>query len=109
MGCEVLLRDLGGQRRWHIYPHLRRGRFSEQYFFPGYSHIFDGTGASDLLEIDGATSSMHVFTGGTAPSLQLALEEVEVIGNSGCGWVFFNVPSSSDTNIAPALRPQCRV
>ena len=70
--------------------------------FPSYSHILDGTSFSDLLEIDGATSSMHVFKGGPAPALQLALAEAQVTGNSGCGWVFLNVPSSSDTSVALA-------
>lgn len=73
--------------------------FQKVFGFPAYAHIFDGSNFSDLLEIDGATSSMHVFKGGPAPSLQLALEESQVIGNSGCGWVFLNVPSSSDTTI----------
>lgn len=43
---------------------------------------------------------MHVFKGGPAPAFQLALEESQVSGTSGCGWVFLNVPSASDTNIA---------
>jgi len=67
--------------------------------FPGYAHIFDGTTVSDLLEITGGTSALHVFKGAPAPSFQLALEEPQVTGTSGCGWVFLNVPSASDTNI----------
>ena len=67
--------------------------------FPAYAHILDGSSFSGLLEIDGSTSSMHVFKGGPAPALQLALEEAEVTGNTGCGWVFLNLMSSSDTNI----------
>jgi len=74
--------------------------FQKQYFFPGYSHIFDGSTVSDLLEINGATSSMHVFKGGPAPALQLTLAQAEVIGSSGCGWVFLNVLSASDTSVA---------
>jgi FG-GAP-like repeat len=68
--------------------------------FPSHAHILDGTTYSDLLEVDGATSSMHVFKGGQAPALQLALEEAQVTGNSGCGWIFLNLPSSSDTSVA---------
>ncbi|HLX85169.1 MAG TPA: FG-GAP-like repeat-containing protein [Terriglobales bacterium] len=68
--------------------------------FPTYTHILDGTGTSDLVEIDGATSSMHVFKGGVAPALQLTLAQAEVIGSTGCGWVLLNVPSASDTSIA---------
>jgi FG-GAP-like repeat len=67
--------------------------------FPAYAHVLDGSRFSDLLEIDGSTSSMHVFKGGPAPALQLALEETKVTGNTGCGWVFLNLLSSSDTNI----------
>jgi hypothetical protein len=74
--------------------------FQKDYSFPGYTHILDGTTFSDLLEIDGATSSMHVFKGTAAPALQLALEEAQVTGTSGCGWVFLNVPSSSDSSIS---------
>jgi FG-GAP-like repeat len=74
--------------------------FQKPYFFPGYSSILDGTTFSDLIEIDGATSSMHVFKGGPAPALQLALEQAQVSGTSGCGWVFLNLPSGSDTSVA---------
>jgi hypothetical protein len=68
--------------------------------FPAYAHALDGSSFSDLLEIDGSTSSMHVFKGGPAPALQLALEETEVTANPGCGWVFLNLTSNTDTNIA---------
>ena len=73
--------------------------FQKADFFPGYTHNLDGTKFSDLLELDGATASMHVFKGTPAPAFQLALEEAQVSGTSGCGWVFLNVPSASDTNI----------
>jgi hypothetical protein len=74
--------------------------FQKDYSFPGYTHILDGTTFSDLLEIDGGASSMHVFKGTAAPALQLALEEAQVTGTSGCGWVFLNVPSGSDSSIS---------
>ncbi|MGO9086014.1 MAG: FG-GAP-like repeat-containing protein [Terriglobales bacterium] len=74
--------------------------FQKVYGFPAYAHILDGTKITDLVEIDGATSSMHVFKGGPAPALQLALQEAQVSGTSGCGWVFLNLPSSSSTSIA---------
>jgi hypothetical protein len=73
--------------------------FQKEFGFPAYSHTLDGSSFSDLLEIDGATSSMHVFKGGAAPGLQLTLEESQLTGNSGCGWVFLNLPSSSDTSV----------
>jgi hypothetical protein len=73
--------------------------FQKLYGVPGYAHILDGTTVSDLLEVDGATSSMHVFKGSAAPPFQLVLEQEEVVGTSGCGVVFLNVPSGSDTNI----------
>jgi hypothetical protein len=74
--------------------------FQKLYGFPSYTHILDGSNVSDLLEIDGATSSMHVFKGAPAPALQLTLAQSEVIGSTGCGWVFLNVPSASDTAVA---------
>ena len=74
--------------------------FQKDYFFPGYADILDGTTFSDLLEIDGGTSSMHVFKGTPAPALQLELEEAQITGTSGCGWVFVNVPSTSDSSMA---------
>ena len=67
--------------------------------FPGYTHNLDGTNIADLIEISGGTSAMHVYKGAAAPSFQLALEEAQVTGTSGCGWVFLNVQSGSDTNI----------
>jgi hypothetical protein len=73
--------------------------FQKVFGFPAYSHILDGSNFSDLLEIDGSTSSMHVFKGGAAPALQLTLEETEVTGNTGCGWVFLNLVSNSGMNI----------
>ncbi len=74
--------------------------FQKVYGFPAYAHILDGTSFSDLVEVDEATTSMHVSKGGPAPALQLALEESQVTGNSGCGWVFLNLPSASDTGVA---------
>jgi hypothetical protein len=74
--------------------------FQKVYGYPAYAHVLDGSNFSDLLEIDGGTSSMHVFKGGPAPALQLILEENQVSGNLGCGSVFLNVANSSDTAIA---------
>jgi hypothetical protein len=74
--------------------------FQKIFGFPAYAHILDGTSFSALLEIDGATSSMHVFKGGPAPALQLALEQSQVTGNTGCGWVFLNLLSGSDSNVS---------
>ena len=73
--------------------------FNKDFSFPGYAHDLDGDGFTDLLELDGGTSSMHVFKGGPAPALQLVLEQDQVIGSSGCGWVFLNVPSTADSNV----------
>ena len=76
--------------------------FQKDYYVPRYAHIFDGTTFSDLLEVDDATSSMSVFKSGPAPAVQLQLEQAQVSGNSNCGWVFLNVPSSSSTTVALA-------
>lgn len=63
--------------------------------FPLYAHDLDGDGIADMVEVDSGNSQLHVFKGGRAPALQIALEESVVTGNSGCGWVFPNVASSS--------------
>ena len=76
--------------------------FIKQYYFPEYSHDLNGDGFADLLEIDSASSSMHVFNGGPAPALQIALEKTRIIGNSGCGWIFPNVPSPADVGVTLA-------
>lgn len=76
--------------------------FQKPYTFPAYAHVLDGSTFSDLIEIDGGTTSMHVFKGGPAPALQLALEESQVTGTSGCGWVFLNLPSASATTVTLA-------
>jgi hypothetical protein len=34
-----------------------------------------------------------------APAFQMVLEEDVIVSNSGCGWVFLNLPSTSDTSI----------
>jgi FG-GAP-like repeat len=78
--------------------------FQKPFTFPAYAHILDGSTFSDLIEIDGSTTSMHVFKGGPAPALQLALEESQVTGTSGCGWVFLNLPSASATTVTLASR-----
>lgn len=74
--------------------------FNKDYSYPYYAHDLDGDGISDLVELDGGTSSLHVFRGGPAPSFQLELQPAQITGNSGCGWVFLNVPSASDSVVA---------
>ncbi len=73
--------------------------FNKNYFFPGYAHDLDGDGRTDLLELDGATSSMHLFKGGAAPAIQIALAAEQVTSSSGCGWVFPNLPTASDRGV----------
>lgn len=68
-------------------------------FPPDNALILDGSKVSDLVEIDASTSAMHVYKGGPAPALQLALEESQLTGSSGCGWIFLNVASASDTAV----------
>jgi hypothetical protein len=74
--------------------------FNADYSVPEYADHLDATPFSDLLEVDGATSSMHVYKGGPAPAFQLALEESQISGTSGCGWIFLNVPSGASTAIS---------
>jgi hypothetical protein len=70
--------------------------FYKDYGYPKYSHNLDGNGSSDLVELDQATSSMHVFKSTPAPALQLQLNDEQVQGNAGCGWIFPNLPANSD-------------
>jgi hypothetical protein len=74
--------------------------FNKELSYPYYAHDLNADGISDLLELDGATSSLHVFLGGAAPALQIELQQPQVSGTSGCGWVFLNVPSASDSLIS---------
>lgn len=68
--------------------------------YPLSAHDLDGDGIADMVEVDNATSELRVYKGGRAPALQLTLEEAVVTGNSGCGWVFPDVASSSDQTVA---------
>ncbi len=63
--------------------------------YPVYVRDLDGDGIADMLELDNGTSSLRVYKGGHAPALQMELEQPVVTGNSGCGWVFPDVASSS--------------
>jgi hypothetical protein len=74
--------------------------FNKEFSYPYYAHDLNRDGLSDLLELDGATSSLHVFLSGAAPALQIALQQPQVSGTSGCGWVFLNVPGASDSVIS---------
>ncbi|MGH9522672.1 MAG: FG-GAP-like repeat-containing protein [Terriglobales bacterium] len=68
--------------------------------YPAYAHFLDGSNVADLVEIDDVANALRVFKGAPAPALQMSLEEDQVNGTNGCGWVFLNVPSGSDTNVA---------
>jgi|HubBroStandDraft_1064217.scaffolds.fasta_scaffold00096_16 hypothetical protein len=74
--------------------------FNKEFSYPYYARDLNADGFSDLLELDGATSSLHVFLGGAAPALQIELQLPQISGTSGCGWVFLNVPSASDSVIS---------
>ena len=67
--------------------------------YPLYARDLNGDGIADMVEVDNATSSLHVFPGGPAPALQIALAEPIVTGNQGCGWVFPDVASSSSQTV----------
>jgi hypothetical protein len=68
--------------------------------YPVYATDLNGDGISDMVEVDSGTSSLHVFEGGAAPALQIALAEPIITGNQGCGWVFPDVASNSSQNVA---------
>jgi hypothetical protein len=69
---------------------------------PAYSYKLDGSGLSNLLELDTGTASMRVYKAAPAPALQIALEQEQYSGTEGCGWIFPNVPGTSDRSIALA-------
>ncbi len=70
--------------------------FNSQFEFPGFAWNLDGGKAKNLVELAGGSSSFRVFKSAPAPALQLELEEAQVVGNMGCGWVFPNVATTSD-------------
>jgi hypothetical protein len=65
------------------------------YGYPKYSFDLNGDGNAELVELVTGTSALHVYKSAPAPALQIALEQEQVKGSSGCGWVFPNVPSNS--------------
>ena len=70
------------------------------YGFPMYAHDLDGNGSADVIELDQSISSMHVLKSAPAPAIQLALEEEQLQGTTSCGWIFPNVPISSDRQVS---------
>ncbi|MFP5235953.1 MAG: FG-GAP-like repeat-containing protein [Acidobacteriota bacterium] len=70
------------------------------YGRPLYAHDLDGDGFADMVEVDSGNSQLHVIKGGSAPAIQMGLEESIVKGNQGCGWVFPNLASSSSQTVA---------
>ena len=67
--------------------------------YPLYAADLTGKGVSDMVELDSGTSSLRVFHGGAAPSLQLVLEEPVVTGDQGCGWVFPDLAMNSSQTV----------
>jgi FG-GAP-like repeat/Chitobiase/beta-hexosaminidase C-terminal domain len=71
------------------------------YHYPLYAYDLDGSGYTDMLQVDANTANeMHVLKGGPAPALQIELEQPIVTGNAGCGLVFPDVTSASTTTVA---------
>lgn len=64
--------------------------------YPLYAHDLNGDGRAELVQMVGATSSLQVFKTGPAPALQLALVDEVVTNLASCGWVFANLPASTD-------------
>lgn len=95
VGCSnygTYARILMGNGDGTFTPTLDEFAFNANDSVPEYSDRLDGTPFSDLLEVDGSTSSMHVYKGSPAPAFQSELEESQIGGTSGCGWVFSKCP-----------------
>lgn len=73
--------------------------FDKTDSFPRYAYDLDGDGRTELVELDGSTASLQVFKSSVAPALQIELEDNRVVRNASCGWVYPNVPSSSDRTV----------
>jgi hypothetical protein len=66
---------------------------------PNYAHDLNGDGRTDFVELDGMQSSIHVIRSIPAPRLQIALDGEKFTEGGGCGYVFPNVPPSSNATV----------
>ncbi len=67
---------------------------------PMYAADINGDGRAELIEVDGARSSMHVINSTPAPAVQLYLDKTRMDTDQGSGVVVVNVPGSSSVNVA---------
>ena len=63
--------------------------------FPFVGADFNGDGATDLVELDGFTSSFHTIPAEPAPSLDIELNSNPIVGANGSATVTLDKPATS--------------
>jgi len=69
------------------------------YTYPLQAYDFNHDGRADQLMFDNGGGNTITVPGAPAPALQMGLQNYIINGNSNCGVVFANVPSSSARTI----------
>lgn len=69
------------------------------YTYPLQAYDFNLDGRADQIMFDNGGGNTITFPGVPAPALQMGLQNYVIDGNSNCGVVFANVPSSSARTI----------
>jgi hypothetical protein len=72
----------------------------KEYFVPQYAADLDNDGRTEMIEVDGLRSSMHVIRTKPAPALQVYLDTQRMETDQGHGWVVLNVPPASAATVA---------
>jgi hypothetical protein len=70
------------------------------FHYPLFAYDLDGSGFSDLIQVDANTANeIQVTKGGPAAALQIEMDQLLVTGNQGCAFVFPDVLSNSSTTV----------
>src|SRR5438270_1706665 len=67
---------------------------------PQFAFDANGDGKADLVELDSATSSLHMIPAAIGPALQMSFLSMPVVGSTGHGTVTLNTPAATDTTVA---------
>lgn len=70
------------------------------FYVPMYAADLDKDGRSEMIEVDGLRSSIHVFRPARASNVQIYLENQRMETDQGRGWVVVNAPTSSDAVVS---------
>ncbi|HET9741317.1 MAG TPA: FG-GAP-like repeat-containing protein [Terriglobales bacterium] len=61
---------------------------------------FNGDGATDLLELDGALSSIHTIPAAPESAVRIAVDSAPLVGSSGTATVTLALPAAVDLDVA---------